>query len=261
MSPSTRRHATLAVCVTVLLATVAGPAMGSPFDSAKMRRERLAHRISRERDRGHEEERALRSRIALLRRLVLAAPPRKLGVSLGQWRNARKAMLSLRQRAVSQLRTLKKRQRREIAELGRRRGVVLAWIDQYALFHACPVRGPHIVNDDFGVVVTKPDVPTHIHMGNDITAATWTPVVAPFPGIATAVPNPLGGLAVKVYGENGYVYNAHFVAYGRLGPVHTGTVIGYVGSSGDAGGPHLHFEWHPGNGPAVDPHPYLMAVC
>jgi murein DD-endopeptidase MepM/ murein hydrolase activator NlpD len=117
------------------------------------------------------------------------------------------------------------------------------------------------VNDDFGVVVRKPDVPTHIHMGNDITASTWTPVVAPFAGTAVAAPNPLGGLAVKVYGERGYVYNAHFIAYGRLGAVHAGSVIGYVGSTGDAGGPHLHFEWHPANGAAVDPHAYLMAVC
>jgi murein DD-endopeptidase MepM/ murein hydrolase activator NlpD len=66
------------------------------------------------------------------------------------------------------------------------------------------------------------------------------------------VPNRLGGLAVDVYGADGHVYNAHLSAYGKLGDVKTGDVIGYVGSTG---GPHDYFEWHPGNGPAVDPTP------
>jgi murein DD-endopeptidase MepM/ murein hydrolase activator NlpD len=135
------------------------------------------------------------------------------------------------------------------------------WIQTYAVFRTCPVAGANDVTSNFGVWVIKPGVPKHIHQGNDISAAEGTPIVAPFDGNAVATPNTLGGIAVTVYGEQGYVYNAHMSAYGTLGAVKAGDVIGYVGSTGDAGGSHDHFEWHPGNGNAIDPNPYLMAVC
>ena len=71
----------------------------------------------------------------------------------------------------------------------------------------------------------------------------------------------MGGLGAKVYGEYGYVYNAHLSRFGQLGPVSRGDVIGYVGTTGNASGPHTHFEWHPGNGIAVDPYSFLVLVC
>jgi murein DD-endopeptidase MepM/ murein hydrolase activator NlpD len=142
--------------------------------------------------------------------------------------------------------------------------------------HLCPVRGRGYFSDDFGAPRFAGGF--HHHQGNDVFAEVGTPVVAPFDGTAVATPNGLGGNAVSVYGPEGYVYNAHLAAYGRLGPVTAGTVVGYVGNTGDAiGGPwHDHFEWHPNAiparpwvspygfgaiGGAVDPYPYLVAVC
>ncbi len=148
-------------------------------------------------------------------------------------------------------------------ELTARREAIRAEISRLHPLAVCPVDGPVAIADDFGIWVHHPknEGGDHIHQGNDMMAAMGTPIVAPFDGTAVAATNHIGGLAVKVYGEFGYVYNAHLSRFGQLGAVTTGTVVGYVGATGNAGGPHDHFEWHPGDGPAVDPHPFLMQVC
>jgi murein DD-endopeptidase MepM/ murein hydrolase activator NlpD len=128
-------------------------------------------------------------------------------------------------------------------------------------FALCPVGGPHAVADNFGDVRHEPGGGIHSHQGNDIMAAMGTPILAPFDGVASVSHSFLGGLGVYVHGEYGYVYNAHLSVLGSLGPVEAGDVIGYVGSTGHSSGPHDHFEWHPENGPAVDPYAYLMLVC
>lgn len=143
-------------------------------------------------------------------------------------------------------------------------------------FSVCPVDEPRAYGDGFGA--PRYGGGYHPHAGNDILAPTGTPVRATFDGFAEARPNTLGGLAVIVTGAEGYTYNAHFSRYGTLGHVTAGTVIGYVGDSGNAQGgpPHNHFEWHPNVIPAdlwtspygyrliedaVDPYPYLNLVC
>ena len=132
---------------------------------------------------------------------------------------------------------------------------------QQTPFSVCPVRGSGYFADDFGAPRYAGGY--HPHQGNDIFAPMGTAIVAPFDGVAVRSPNQLGGNAVKVAGQFGYVYNAHLSAYGKSGPVKADEIIGYVGNTGDAlGGPtHDHFEWHPLGGPAVNPFLFLKAVC
>ena len=94
-------------------------------------------------------------------------------------------------------------------------------------------------------------------------ASSGTPIVAPVSGMVTHRGNPVGGLAFHIEGSDGrYYYGAHLSAYGQSGNVAAGTVIGYVGNTGDAAAtaPHLHLEIHIG-GVAVNPYPYVAAVC
>jgi peptidoglycan hydrolase CwlO-like protein len=142
----------------------------------------------------------------------------------------------------------------------------------------CPVDNPRAYGDGFGAPRYAGGY--HLHMGVDILAPAGTPIRATFDGIATEVPNSLGGQAVEVQGATGYTYNAHLSAYSdhSNGSVHTGDVIGYVGDTGDAaGGPtHDHFEYHPNvipaNWPAsyygysvidgaINPYPLLVNAC
>jgi murein DD-endopeptidase MepM/ murein hydrolase activator NlpD len=140
---------------------------------------------------------------------------------------------------------------------------VLRKISAIRPFAVCPVGDPHAVGDDFGIWVhrSKKWGGDHIHQGNDIMAPEGTPIYAPFDGTAVNATNHIGGQAVKVMGKYGYVYNAHLSRFGTLGAVQAGDVVGYVGHTGDTGANHDHFEWHPNNGPAVDPHGFLMLVC
>ena len=90
-----------------------------------------------------------------------------------------------------------------------------------------------------------------------------TPIVAVHSGNAVQSPNDLGGNAVLVYHDGGsdFTYYAHMSSYGSSGHVGAGQVIGYVGSTGDTSVNHLHFEYHPGGGGAIDPYQTLLAVC
>jgi murein DD-endopeptidase MepM/ murein hydrolase activator NlpD len=123
----------------------------------------------------------------------------------------------------------------------------------------CPVPGASFLND-FGYV--RPDGTAHA--GVDLFAPKGTPVVAPVSGLVAWDPNPSGGKAFQLYGDDGFrYYGAHLFEYEENGYVEAGTVIGYVGNSGDAvaTSPHLHFEMHPGSGLTMSPYRSLYAAC
>jgi len=163
--------------------------------------------------------------------------------------------------ARARLRSLDPWARKRLRALRSRYTNLQAWLDAQGILRVCPVPGFTLIADNFGVMVRLPHVPVHVHQGNDISAPTGAEILAPFDGYASSSQGKLGGLEVRVFGADGYVYNAHLSGLGQLGWVRAGDVIGYVGSTGDATGPHDHLEWHPNDGPAVDPNSLLVAAC
>jgi murein DD-endopeptidase MepM/ murein hydrolase activator NlpD len=98
------------------------------------------------------------------------------------------------------------------------------------------------------------------HNGVDLAAAAGTPVVAALDGTAHVVPALTGyGLHVVVdCGDGITVIYAHLssVVITDGAQVALGQQLGTVGSSGNATGPHLHFEVRR-DGVAVDPQDYV----
>lgn len=97
-----------------------------------------------------------------------------------------------------------------------------------------------------------------LHKGTDWAAPVGTPIVAAFDGTASFVGDGGSyGNLVKISHPNGtetrYAHMSAFAEGLKAGqPVTAGQLIGYVGTTGQSTGPHLHFELYEG-GEAVDP--------
>jgi hypothetical protein len=124
-----------------------------------------------------------------------------------------------------------------------------------------PIAGPaHWVDDWYAPRFTGSTF--RFHQGLDLIADYGTPLRSPADGVARIQNDPFGGLAVKVVlPDNTFFYLAHLsataagLAEGQ--PVHTGDLLGYVGQSGDATGPHCHFGIYQAGVTAIPPKPYI----
>ena len=125
-----------------------------------------------------------------------------------------------------------------------------------------PVYGDVRCADDFGAARQ-----IGAHQGNDCFAAFGSPVLAVADGTLNRVGTlPISGNRLWLKTERGDAFfYAHLSAFapeavsGRK--VKAGTLLGFIGNTGDAEPtpPHVHFEIHPGDRKAIDPHAILAA--
>ena len=127
----------------------------------------------------------------------------------------------------------------------------------------CPVAGPNTYVDSWGA----PRSDGHRHQGTDLMGPRNTPLVASADGVILQRTSLLGGIVVVLQADYGagflYAHLESYAAGQSTGSwVAAGTVIGYMGDTGNAapGGYHLHFEIRPlgANGVAVNPYPTLI---
>ena len=127
-----------------------------------------------------------------------------------------------------------------------------------ASLDACPVGGQSEYVDSWGDRRSG----GRRHEGVDMAAERGTPVLAVRTGEAEFKRSKLGGKAIWLVTPSGErFYYAHLDAWaGSSRHVVPGEVIGYVGSTGNAGGNHLPFETRIGD-EATNPYPIVRKAC
>lgn len=130
---------------------------------------------------------------------------------------------------------------------------------------AFPVQGPCGFTDTW----LYPRGGGRQHLGLDIIAAEGKLLYAVADGKIDKVyndyPGSLAGNGIRLRMADGtYFFYAHMASIAEgieVGvPVTAGQIIGTVGSTGNSGTPHLHFEIHPQGGAAVNPYPLVKAI-
>lgn len=128
---------------------------------------------------------------------------------------------------------------------------------------ACPVDGATTFRDSWGEA--RPG--GRGHTGVDMMSPTGTPLVAIENGV---IYNPswhyAGGIGLYILGDSGDSwYYAHLDGYApgiQAGTrVAAGQLVGYVGATGNAAGPHLHLAHILPSGQYVNPFPVVAELC
>jgi len=102
-----------------------------------------------------------------------------------------------------------------------------------------------------------------VHEGIDILCSRGTPILSTTDGVVTRITSyGAGGNAITVtsyaLSQHYYAHLERFGSYQVGDRVRTGDVLGYVGSTGNATTPHLHYGIYLApNRTAVNPYPYL----
>ncbi len=121
----------------------------------------------------------------------------------------------------------------------------------------------------FGDTWQAPRGGGRLHEGLDVIGPAGKQLYAVVDGVISKqyvdFPGALSGNGFRVAMPNGtyftYLHMSSFAeGLGVGSPVKAGQVIGYVGMTGNAATPHLHFEVHPYGGAAVNPYPLVKAV-
>jgi murein DD-endopeptidase MepM/ murein hydrolase activator NlpD len=101
------------------------------------------------------------------------------------------------------------------------------------------------------------------HTGLDFAAPTGTPIMSVTNGTVTSVgyEGAYGNQVVVTTEDGEELWYCHMNSFAAsVGDVvRAGDVLGYVGSTGNVTGPHLHLEVRPGAGDPVDPYAALVA--
>ena len=111
------------------------------------------------------------------------------------------------------------------------------------------------------------------HSGTDISAPTGTEIYSVYDGVVDTVRSMTSSygnhVIIKCYANNQtvYIYYCHMSRFANISvgqSVSAGTLIGYVGATGNASGPHLHYEVRDVNkrygslqNPNLNPHDFL----
>ncbi|MEV4821316.1 M23 family metallopeptidase [Micromonospora sp. NPDC049274] len=103
-----------------------------------------------------------------------------------------------------------------------------------------------------------------LHAGIDLALPSGTPIRAAAAGTVTQAGDAADGYGNSVFIDHGNGYLTHYAHQSRIAvsvgqAVKAGQVIGYEGATGDATGPHLHFEVHQGMWNQIDPAPFMRA--